>query len=294
MTTVAAVTDDERAWIRSTCRSTRKLLDHALRNRDHDAIYVYRTAAEETAALTVRHHMAPAVQVEAAAMVRYAERITVLAIRAGQEAGEIRRQHAVHADLPSPAEVARFANRGTLARLYDLADDVPLGVFRRAVRAATEDGSANRANVVRHIRVLQAERVTALEPPPALPVPPSAAAKTPAARRRRAEIIEQMAGDGHSTEQISRHLGIGASATRTIARRNHIIIRADSVRGGRKLDASRVGLETVTALEALASSTDFIDLAAIDAGEAAAWGASLAESLRILNGFACNLRKKAQ
>jgi hypothetical protein len=108
---------DDQAWTRATYRSTRKLLDEALRVRDYDAIFELRTAAEATTSRAAREDMDLSVRVDTEALVRYAERTTVLAILASQRAGE-RGSHAAFA-LAIGLIVGAYGDSGLDAHIID-------------------------------------------------------------------------------------------------------------------------------------------------------------------------------
>jgi len=105
-------------------------------------------------------------QLDAAEFVRRAERGLGVAIREGQERGEIRKHYASRAQgqqgpLKSPME---FATKGELVGrdnggegIYAMTDDVSDAQFEEALTEAREEGNLSRANVARKSKAKAAQ-----------------------------------------------------------------------------------------------------------------------------------------
>lgn len=108
----------------------------------------------------------------------------------------------------------------------------------------------------------------------------------------RVEQITAAAAAGLSSHQIAQKLGIGFPQVRTIASRNNIDVPADAVVGKtRRIDSTRITSETVTTLEAVASSLRLVEPDDLNLDDCDEWVTSLTESLRVLNRFRNQLKE---
>ena len=100
-------------------------------------------------------------------------------------------------------------------------------------------------------------------------------------RKVRAAEVSRLAGLGCSTRQIAPRIGVGEDAVAVIAKDFGIEIPADKfVKRTRRIDTNRIVENTVTALDGLGIGLELIVPEEIDQTRAAAWLASLNESLR--------------
>jgi len=281
------------AFIIEACERAKSWLAQALEHGDIDQIVECKSQAEAIRVYTMSKQLGKDAQLSATEIVRRAERGIGVAIRRGQENGEIRRrgqsrvahQHGGTELMASPtdfASVSELADNG--AGIYDLADGVPDGDFEAALAKAKAEESLSRANVVRKIRSQRDG-----------PWIPAADDRTAEAVGRRRELIREMATQGYSSRQISQRIGTGDQTVRQIARDIGVEIPADSVTGrSRHIDSNRIVRETVHALEGAAMGVGLIVPADLDPAEAADWAASLTESLRVLNRLNKTLKEAAQ
>jgi hypothetical protein len=244
---------------------------------------------------TAQKQLGKDAQLAAAEIVRRAERGIGVAIRRGQQSGEIARRGdrgsrgapGVHGGNPgdrrgdhlgSAAEFFRYGDER--ADAYPMADGVSDTDFEGALGEAKAEGNLSRANVVRKIRQRRGG-----SPAPGRQVP-DPADRSPEATARRRELIGEFAASGMSSRQIGDRLGIGDDRVRQVAREHRIGIRADAVLGRtRRPDSNRIVRETVHALEGLAMSVELADPAGLDLAEAAEWAASMTRSIRALSKF---------
>jgi hypothetical protein len=306
---------DPAGFVVQACERAKAWLTEALEHGEIEQIAEARSQAEAVRVYTMQKQLGRDAQLAAAEIVRRAERGIGLAIRKGQERGEIRRKgqgggqppgaERPRADktMSSPADFATDSElRGNGTGIYHLTDGISDEEFEAALAEAKVEEDLSRANVVRKIR----ERRSATNggtsartrpgPGSAEPEAPGPAgpidqqAEPPPERRR--ELIAELAGHGMTSHQIAVRLGIKDARVRAVAREHGITIRADQVVGrSRRLDSNRIAREAVHALEGLAMSVELADLAEIDSAEAAEWPASLARSLRVLNRFARQLKE---
>lgn len=106
--------------------------------------------------------MSEELQIDATVMVRRSERGLGLAIREGQERGEIIKTGSVGGgrispqdNLPRPSD---FSPKHELANsIYPLADNVTDSEFEEALTVAADEGNVSRANVVRKVKEAKGE-----------------------------------------------------------------------------------------------------------------------------------------
>ena len=283
---------DPAEFVMQACQRAKAWLREALEHGKIEQIAEIKSQAEALRVYTTQKQLGADAQLAAAEIVRRAERGIGVAIRRGQQDGEIakrgdRRSHGVHGGnlndrhgdhLGSPGSFFRHGDER--ADTYAMTDSVSDTHFEDAISEAKAEGNLSRANVVRKIRQQRGG------PPPADGQVPDPADRSPEAAARRQELIADFAAHGMSSGQIGERLGIGDDQVRQIARQHEIDIRADAVLGrARRLDSNRIVRETVHALEGLAMGVELADPAGLDPAEAAEWAASMAHSIRLLSKF---------
>lgn len=108
------------------------------------------------------------IQLESTEMVRRSERALGVAIRKGQDAGEIASLGQIgngrtsrHDDLLSPAEY--FSHGQEKTDTYNMTDDVSDEQFEEAIADAKHEENMSRANVVRHVKQIKERDESARE-----------------------------------------------------------------------------------------------------------------------------------
>lgn len=259
-----------------------------------ESIVETKAQAAALAAFAVQKQLGKDAELAALEVQRRAERGTGLAIRRGQEAGEIMKRGdagampkpGVHAGggLPGAARNTHLVRPGDIAPMselssngsgiYAMTDDVTDEQFDAAIDAAKAEGNLSRANVVRKVKGQKAK------------VPVS----------QQLDRIEEMAATGHHSTQIAKELGTTGENIRMLAKKAGIKIPADDIlRGKHNLNATRIVRETVQALDGLAMGVGLIeDYSTVDltTPEAQEWAASLTDSLSVLNRFAKQIKKE--
>lgn len=251
------------------------------RDRLHDAM-------EATAVVSIKAEVATVAEMtkqlglskecrdDATEMVRRAEYALGKAVRRGQADGSIASRgsfgngrSATGADLIRPTDLASdaelYGNSTTGSPgIVDLADATDSeSEFENALTTARKEGNLSRRNVVRKVK----------------------GQKSGETRQERADIIRDMAAEGHHRDQVARHLGIGREAVNNIARDYGISFPADAVGNVRRADSARIVRETVNTLEGLLLALPLVKVEELDPTEANDWTASLDQSLRALNRF---------
>jgi hypothetical protein len=286
---------DPAEFVVAACERAKSWLEEALEHGDIEQVAEIKSQAEAVRVYTAQKQLGRDAQLAAAEIVRRAERGIGVAIRKGQQNGEIRRQGQGSKDgqlpgdsrrLPSPTEfVTGDELSGNGAGIYHLTDGVSDADFEDALGEARAEANLARANLVRKIRQRcpdPAERGGQV---------PDPADRSPVAAARRRELIGELAGRGMTSRQIGGWLGIADHRVRQIARQHGIGIRADAVVGRtRRLDSSRIVRDTAQALEGMVMAVELADPAGLDPAETAAWAASMTRSIRALSTFVQQLK----
>lgn len=290
---------DPAEFVIQACERAKVWLREVLDHGDIDQIVEVKSQAEAIRVYSMQKQLGKDAELSAAEIVLRAERGIGMAIRRGQETGEIRRNgrpgptfHQGESLKPSPTD---FVSRGTLygsspekAGIYDMTDDVPAEDFEEAIEEARDEKNLTRANVVRKIR----SRSHPEEPGEWIPEPGDNHGDAPVQRRK---LIRTWAGQDYSSRQIAQRLSMRDDVVRRIAREMGVEIPADQfVVGTRRHDSNRIARETVQALEGLAMGVGLIDPRDLDPAQAGDWAASLTESIKVLSRLTRTMRKAAQ
>jgi hypothetical protein len=288
-------TADPAGFVVQACQRAKAWLREALEHGEIEQIAELRSQAEAVRVYTAQKQLGKDAQLAAAEIVRRAERGIGLAIRRGQQDGQIARRgdrgsrgalgvtggnpgdrRGDHLGSPRPF----FRHGDERADAYAMTDGVCDADFEDALGEAKAEGNLSRANLVRKIRHRH------VGPPAPGRQIPDPADRSPEAALRRRELIGELAAGGMSSPQIGEQLAIGADRVRQVAREHGIEIRADVVLGrGRRPDQGRIVRETVHALEGLAMGVQLADPAGLDPAEAADLAASMTRSIRVLSKF---------
>jgi hypothetical protein len=299
---------DPAQFVMAACERARAWLREALEHGEIEQIAEARSQAEAVRVYTAQKQLGKDAQLAATEIVRRAERGIGVAIRKGQQAGQIRRRGQGSKDsqlpgdnrrLPSPTDFATGDELfGNGAGIYHMADGVSDEDFEAVLAEARAEENMSRANIVRKLRQL----------PGAVPAGPAGRAlagdveqapgsgdRSPEAAARRLELTGELAARGMTSSQIGQRLGIGGDRVRALAREHGIGIPADAATGrARHLDANRIVRETAHALEGLVMSAGLIDSGGLDGLDpaAAGWAASITRSARELARFARQVKER--
>lgn len=289
---------DRAGFVMQACERAKALLTEALERGEIEQIAELMSQARAVEVYTAQKKLGQDAELAAAEVVRRAERGLALAVRRGQENGQVKKRGdggwgarnlggTGDTTKTSPGE---FVGRGgTRAGTYALADGVPDGDFEGALGEAKSEGNLSRANVVRKIR--QRRGAASSVPGTAVPVP-DPADRSPEAAERRRDLIAEMAARGMTSRQIAGRLGIAGQRVRQVARDHGITIGADALVGRtRRLDSNRIVRETVHALEGMVLAIELADAARLDPAEAPEWAASMTRSLRVLSKFVRQMKE---
>lgn len=286
---------DPVAYVILACERAKAWLADALEHGQIDDIVELKSQAEAIRVYTAQKQIGKDAELSAAEIVRRAERGIGVAIRRGQEAGEIETWGESHSRAGRTARAAQLGNTekpvptkprpldyaspdelsGNGAGIYQMTDGVPDEAFEAGLADAKNEKNLTRANVVRRVQRRAAEPDAGID------------LSTPAGRRAR---IAELAGQNYSSRQIADHVGMTDQSVRTAARDHGIEIPADKVMGRtRKHDSNRIVEETTHALDGLRMGLELVDFAALDPEKIPAWSSSLKKSIRSLNQFSREL-----
>lgn len=220
------------------------------------------------------------IQLDAVEMVRRAERSLAVAIRKGQDAGEIERHdearsragkvargtHQDGDDILMKAKPTDFAKSYELSHsnggLYDLADGVSDEQFEEALAVAKEEGNLSRANVVRKVTELSTFREQQDE---------------------KWERVADLANQGYASSQIAREIGMTEKGLRDGAKRYNITFPADEyVSRSKRINSADVIERIVASLEADESVLGLVQFEDINPEQAAEWLQRLTSPLRAI------------
>jgi hypothetical protein len=283
---------DPGEFVIRACERAKTWLREALDCGDIDQIAECKSQAEAVRVYTMSRQLGKDAQVAATEIVRRAERGMGVAIRRGQESGDIWRkgQHRGNQhtgplgdteDSTVPRPVTDFATYDELAGnagIYGMTDGVSDVQFEDAIGQAKAEGNLSRANLVRKTRQPRTRQAASKEQVP------NPGDRSSEAGARRLELIRGWAAQGCSSRQMADLLGKRDDAVRQLAREHGIEIPADQVVGRtRRLDSNRIVRETVHALEGLAMGAGLVMPGELDTAEIPAWTASITDSIRALN-----------
>ena len=292
---------DPAGFVVQACQRAKAWLREALEHGEIEQIAEIRSQAEAIRVYTAQKRLGTDAQLAAAEIVRRAERGIGVAIRRGQQNGEIAKRGdrggrgvaGVYGGNPGARRGEHLGSSGSYFRhdderadSYAMTDGVSDTDFEDAIGEAKTEGNLSRANVVRKIRQ---QRRTPSDPDEHVPDPTD---WSPEAAARRIKLIAESAARGMSSGQIGERLGIGDDRVRQVAREHGIGIRADAVLGrARRLDSNRIVRETAHALEGLVMGVELADPAGLDTAEAAEWAASMTRSIRLLSKFVRQIKE---
>ena len=229
------------------------------------------------------------IQLDALEMVRRSERALGVAIRKGQEAGEI----ATAADAgrvgagitnaarwsaksghdfaePKASSSEFFSNSQERTDIYAMTDGVSDEQFEQAMAEVREEGNPSRANVVRKVTELGSYREQ---------------------QDAKWERVELLAHSGLTSAQIAREVGLGEQGLRKGAASLGIEFPADKIVGrSHRIDPIEVIEQMVMGLEVTQSSLDLADLSTVTAEQAQEWLTRIHQPLVALKKFQATLK----
>ena len=192
-------------------------------------------------------------------MVRRSERALGLAIREGQQSGDIRARGervaignrygtratadssssrtAGPTDFATNAELFGDQRGGGGNGIYAVTDNVTEEEFEMGMSIAKEEGDVSRANVVRNVTKISSFKEDRVD---------------------KWEQIADFASRGFTSSQIAKTIGMSEQYLRAQAKALGVNIPADKIAGRRRIDPLKVLENTVASIEASASALDLV------------------------------------
>lgn len=223
------------------------------------------------------------IQLDAVEMVRRSERALGVAIRKGQDAGEIAKSGDIGGIAPGArsrsnqdlARVTDFAKADELSGngggIYAMTDDVTDDQFESVLAEAKDEGNLSRSNVVRKIKSLP----TFSE-----------------AQAEKWQTVADLANDRLTSAQIAKRVGMSEKGLRQSARARGLTFPADEVLGKTKrINGLEVLERIVSSIEADESVLGLIEFENITPEQAAEWLERLSSPLRAINRMKSRLKE---
>lgn len=208
------------------------------------------------------------IQLDAVEMVRRAERALGVAIRKGQDTGEIlsagQRSDRTGNALPDAKSVKEYVQHGQeISDIYSMTDDVSDGQFEGVLAEAKDEGNLSRANVVRKIKNLPTHSEKQAE---------------------KWQTVADLANDRLTSAQIAKRVGMSEGGLRAGAKQRGITFPADEVLGkSRRINGLEVMERIISSLEGDESALGLVEFEDIDPEQAAEWLERLTSPLRAIN-----------
>ena len=268
---VTSMLDQARQWLERAKESTPPAQDVA----------EFKAFVATVAEAAKQKKLSEAIQLDAVEMVRRSERALGVAIRHGQEAGEIHadgrpkawsKETGTASTSFSPSDFAKKAElSGNGAGIYQVTDNVTDEQFDAALTEAKEEGNLSRANVVRKVTGISTYR------------------------ERQAEkwaTIAEMAEQGYHSVQIAKAVGMDEDHIRPAAKKRGIEFRADKVLGRTKrINSSYVIEQIVLGIEVSQSSLDVVSFEDVTPQQAREWLERLTEPMRAIRQLQTQLKE---
>lgn len=274
---------DPGAFMEQACARAKDWLVQAIDHGEIDQICEMKAQADAIRVYQAAKGNALDAGLSAAEIVRRCERGIGLAIRKGQEAGQIAKkgEHVFQGNQHGPVVVDPqetnsspsdyFTNASERASAYAMADGVTDDQFEEAVAEAKAEKNLSRNNITRKVK-----------------------SQANGGEERWAKV-RRLASEGYSSRQIAESIGITFDALRAGCRRQDIDVPADKVVGKtRRLDHERIVSETCTSLDGLVMGLGLVDIDALDVGQCADWATSLSSSITALTRFKNQLKEMTQ
>lgn len=282
---------DPAAFVELALTHSKQWLTSAIDHGDIAGIVELKSQAEAIRVYTAQKNLGKEVELNAAEIVRRAERGLGLAVRKGQAAGGIAKQHAtggpradyvrhidgeprlitIDRDLPesliSPSEI--FSANKERTETYAMTDGVGDEQFEEALADAREEKNLSRANVVRKIKGDPTDD--------------------------KIKVAHKMAGKGNTTQQIATALGYSRDGMRDFLKRHNIDVPADRIVGRtHNLNSTRIVEGAVGSVHGIGMLFEHIVYGDLPAENVQGWLDILNESIRSLTTLRNRLKELSQ
>lgn len=270
---VTSMLDQARQWLVRAKESTTPAQDVAQ----------FKAFVATVAEAAKQKKLSEEIQLDAVEMVRRSERALGLAIRDGQERGEIASKKNIEfrgnqhvANRPDMAVTRTspdsfFSGGGERDSVYAMTDGADDAEFDIALAAAKEEGNLSRANVVRKVQELSSYRDQ---------------------QNEKWDRITELAAQGYTSHQIAREVGMSEGGLRDGARKKGITFPADKIVGRtRRVNPLEVIEQIVITIEVSQSSLELVSYEDVTPEQASEWLQRLAEPLRAIRKMQTELKE---
>lgn len=272
---------DPAAFVELALTRAKEWLVEAIEQGDIGSIVELKSQAEAIRVYTTQKQLGKDAELNAAEIVRRAERGLGLAVRKGQDEGTIRtpadRDHTwlnQHGRGPfrdvgktSPTEI--FNNHAEVTDAYAMTDDVSDEQFEEALATARDEKNLARANIVRKIKGESVDD--------------------------KLNVARQLAASGNTVQQIATRLGYTRPGMVEFLKRHDIEVPAEHVvRGTRNLNSTRIVDAAVGSVNGIGMLFDQIVYSDLPAENVQGWLAILNESIRSLTTLRNRLKETSQ
>lgn len=268
---VTMMLDQGRQWLERALEATNPARE----------VSEFKAFAATVAEAARQKKLSEGIQLDAVEMVRRSERALGVAIRKGQDAGEIAErfshpgygnQHVARRPQESTGSPDDFFSGGKeRTQTYAMTDGVSDEQFEEALAEAKDEGNLSRANVVRKVAKLSTFKEE---------------------QDAKWERVELLANSGLTSPQIAREVGMSEQGLRDVARKRGIAFPADKVVGRtRRINPLDVLERIVVSLEGDVSVLGLVTYDDVTPEQAAEWLERLTEPLREIRKMQSRLKE---
>jgi len=254
---VTSMLDQSRQWLERAKESTVPAQDVA----------EFKAFVATVAEAAKQKKLSEEIQLDAVEMVRRSERALGIAVRQGQEAGEIakpggdqRRGPTASVDAVAISPKSFFGTRKEYDDTYAMTDLASDEQFETALESAKGEGNLSRANVVRKVAEISTFREKQSD---------------------KWGTVTELAAQGFTSPQIAKTVGMTEEGLRAAARKKGIAFPADKLTTGR-IDPLYVIEQIVLGLEVTQSSLDLVSFEDVTPQQASEWLERLTDPMRAI------------
>jgi hypothetical protein len=265
---ITSMLDQSRQWLDRALEATNPAQDVA----------EFKAFVATVAEAAKQKKLSEGIQLDAVEMVRRSERALGVAIRQGQEAGEISTKadgaaiRDLRADSTKVSARSFFDGRTHEQNdAYAMTDGVSDEQFEQALAEAKDEGNLSRANVVRKVAKLSTFREE---------------------QDAKWERVELLANSGVTSAQIAREVGMSEQGLREASRKRGIAFPADKIVGRtRRINPLDVLERIVVSLEGDVSVLGLVTYDDVTPEQAGEWLERLTEPLREIRRMQSRLKE---
>ena len=272
---VTSMLDQARQWLERAKESTTPARDVA----------EFKAFVATVAEAAKQKKLSEEIQLDAVEMVRRSERALGVAIREGQERGEIVKSGDIGGggrggevaalsrmsfrnDLDRPGDFAPSNELST--GIYPMTDNVTDEQFEAGLSIAKDQGNLSRANVVRKVTEIASFKDQQAD---------------------RWQRVAELAATGNTSSQIAREVGMSEDGLRASARKKGITFPADKLTNHKRIDPLYVIEQIVLGIEMTDVSMQLVDFQNVTPAQAVEWLQRLGTGMRAVRQLQTKLKE---